>query len=66
MKYRNTGNGIIWTFVRLSFLSISVICQIWKAPRQFIVMYDFRLAISVGYVTFAVGWTRASNNACEC
>ena len=44
MKYRNTGNGIIWTFVKLSFLSMSVICQIWKARRQFIVMYDFRLA----------------------
>ena len=43
MKYRNTGNGIIWTFVRLSLLSISVICQIWKMRRQFIVMYDFRL-----------------------
>ena len=24
MKYRNTGNGIIWTFVKLSFLSMSV------------------------------------------
>ena len=44
MKYRNTGNGIMWTFVKLSFLSMSVICQIWKARRQFIVMYDFRLA----------------------
>ena len=44
-KYaRDTGNGIIWTFVKLSFLSMSVICQIWKARRQFIVMYDFRLA----------------------
>ena len=42
MKYRNTGNGIIWTFVKLSFLSMSVICQIWKARRQFMVMYDFR------------------------
>ena len=42
MKYRNTGNGIIWTFVKISFLSMSVICQIWKARRQFIVMYDFR------------------------
>ena len=44
MKYRNTGNGIIWTLVRLSFLSISVVCQIWKARRQFTVMHDFRLA----------------------
>ena len=44
MKYRNTGNGIIRTFVKLSFLSMFVICQIWKAWRQFIVMYDFRLA----------------------
>ena len=44
MKYRNSGNGIIWTVVKLSFLSMSVICQIWKARRQFIVMYDFRLA----------------------
>ena len=44
MKYRNTGNGIIWTFVKLTFLSMSVMRQIWKAPRQFIVMYDFRLA----------------------
>ena len=44
MKYRNTGNAIIWTFVKLSFLSMSVMCQIWKARRQFIVMYDFRLA----------------------
>ena len=31
MKYRNTGNGIISTFVKLSFLSMSVIRQIWKA-----------------------------------
>ena len=30
MKYRNTGYGIIWTFVKLSFLSMSVICQIWN------------------------------------
>ena len=44
MKYRNTGKGIIWTFVKLSFLSMSVICQIWKARQQFIVVYDFRLA----------------------
>ena len=44
MKYRNTGNGIISTFVKLSFLSMSVMRQIWKARRQFIVMYDFRLA----------------------
>ena len=44
MKYRNTGNGIIWTFVKLSFLSMSVICQIWKAWRQFIIVYVFRLA----------------------
>ena len=43
MKYRNTGNGIISTFVKLSFLSISVMRQTWKA-RQFIVMYDFQLA----------------------
>ena len=28
MKYRNTGNGIIVTFVKLSFLSMSVIRQI--------------------------------------
>ena len=41
MKYRNTGNGIISTFVKLSFLSMSVMRQIWKARRQFIVMtYD--------------------------
>ena len=45
MKYRNTGNGIILTFVKLSFLAMSVMRQIWKARRQFIVvMYDFRLA----------------------
>ena len=44
MKYRNTGDGIIWTFVKLSSLSMSVLRQIWKARRQFIVMYDFRLA----------------------
>ena len=44
MKYRNTGNGIISTFVKLSSLSMSVMRQIWKARRQFIVMYDFRLA----------------------
>ena len=44
MKYRNTGNGINWTFEKISFLSTSVICQIWKARRQLIVMYDFRLA----------------------
>ena len=44
MKYRNTGNEIIWTFVKLSFLSMSAMRQIWKARRQFIVMYDFRLA----------------------
>ena len=35
MKYRNTGNGIISTFVKLSFLSMSVMRQIWKARRQF-------------------------------
>ena len=46
MKYRNTGNGIIWTFVKISFLSMSVICQIWKARH---------MPIHVGYVTFAVG-----------
>ena len=40
LKYRNTGNGIIWTFVKLSFLSMSIICQIWKARRQFIVTFD--------------------------
>ena len=45
MKYRNTGNGIIWTFVKLSFLSMSVMRQIWKARRQFIFMYDFGLAL---------------------
>ena len=28
MKYRNTGNGIIWTFVKLSFLSMSLMRQI--------------------------------------
>ena len=28
MKYRNTGNGIISTFVKLSFLSMSVMRQI--------------------------------------
>ena len=28
---------------KLSFLSMSVMRQIWKARRQFIVMYDFRL-----------------------
>ena len=44
MKYRNTGDGIISTFVKLSFLSMSVMRQIWKARRQFIVIYDFRLA----------------------
>ena len=27
MKYRNTGNGIIRTFVKISFLSMSVICK---------------------------------------
>ena len=44
MKYRNTGNGIISTFDKLSFFSMPVMRQIWKARRQFIVMYDFRLA----------------------
>ena len=44
MKYRNTKNGIISTFVKLTFLSISVMRQICKARRQFKVMYDFRLA----------------------
>ena len=44
VKYRNTGNGIISTFVKLFFLSMSVMRQIWKARLQFIVMYDFRLA----------------------
>ena len=39
MKYRNTGNGIISTFVKPSFLSMSVMRQIWKARRQFIVTY---------------------------
>ena len=43
-KYRNIGNGIISTFVKLSFLSMSVMRQIWKAQQQFIVMYDFQLA----------------------
>ena len=28
MKYRNTGNGIISTFVKLSFFSMSVMRQI--------------------------------------
>ena len=28
MKYRNTGNGIISTFVKLTFLSMSVMRQI--------------------------------------
>ena len=43
MKYRNTGNGIIWTFVKLSFLSMSVMRQIWKAQRQFTVMTEYLL-----------------------
>ena len=30
MKYRNTGNGIISIFVKLSFMSMSVMRQIWK------------------------------------
>ena len=36
MKYPNNGNGIISTFVELSFLSMSVMRQIWKARRQFL------------------------------
>ena len=44
MKHRNADNGIISTFVKLSFLSLSVMRQIWKARRQFKVVYDFRLA----------------------
>ena len=44
MKYRNTGNIIISTFAKLSFLSMSAMRQIWKARRQFKVMYDFWLA----------------------
>ena len=30
MKYRNTGNGSISTFVKLSFLSMTVMRQIWR------------------------------------
>ena len=41
MKYRNTGNGIISTFVKLSFLSMSVMRQIWKARRQFMLCTTF-------------------------
>ena len=41
MKHRNADNGIISTFVKLSFLSLSVMRQIWKARRQFKVVYDF-------------------------
>ena len=67
MKYRNTGNGIIWTFVKLSFLSMSVICQIWKVRRQFIVMYDFRLAIRVSVMSRSLlGGRERQINTCEC
>ena len=41
MKYRNTGNGIISTFVKLSFLSMSVMRQIWKALRQLMLCTTF-------------------------
>ena len=41
MKYRNTGNGIISTFEKLSFLSMSVMHQIWKARRQFMLCTTF-------------------------
>ena len=44
MKYYNTDNGIISAFVKLTFLSMSVMRQICKARRQFKVIYDFRLA----------------------
>ena len=44
MKHRNADNGIISTFLKLSFLSLSVMRQISKARRQFKVVYDFRLA----------------------
>ena len=42
MKYSNTGNVIIWTFVKLSFLSMSVMRQIRKAIHSYV-----RLSISV-------------------
>ena len=41
MKYRNTGNGIISTFVKLSFLSMSVMRQIWKTRRQLMLCTTF-------------------------
>ena len=34
MKYRNTGNGIISTFVKLSFLSMSFISQICGGSKK--------------------------------
>jgi len=58
MKYRNTGNEIISTVVKLSFLSMSVMRQIWKARQHSYVRLSIGVAcLSVGYVTFAVGWT---------
>ena len=41
MKYCKTGNRITSTFVKLSFLPMSVVR---KFGRRGIVMYDFRLA----------------------
>ena len=72
MKYRNTANGIISTFVKLSFLSMSICYASNLEGAAAIHSYSyvqFSISVawlSVGYVMFAVGWTWASNNACEC
>ena len=39
MKYRNTGNGIICTFVKLSFLSMSVMYGSPEGPLTIFVFY---------------------------
>ena len=58
MKYRNTGNGIISTF---AFFLVDV-CYASNLEGTAAIHSYVRLSISVawlsvGYVTFAVGWT---------
>ena len=53
MKYCNTDHGIISTFVKLSFLSMSVMRQILQGAAAI----QSYVRLSVGYVLFAVGWT---------
>ena len=72
MKHRNADNGIISTFVKLSFLSLSVMRQIWKARRMtnqiylFIVMSQYTnshaetpFGICSIYVILTISYLRA-------